>query len=61
MILLLFLLIVPATLFVWRLCAVAGEADDRMAEAFEKMMREKKGGSQVAGDDPLTKEDAHAG
>jgi hypothetical protein len=32
-----------------------------MEAAFQKMMREKEGGSQVAGDDPPIKEVAHAG
>lgn len=61
MILLLFCLCVPLMLFAWKLCAIAGEADDRMEAAFQKMMREKENGSQVAGDDPLDKEDTHAG
>jgi hypothetical protein len=61
MILLLFCLIVPAALFTWRLCVVAGESDDRMAAAFQQMIREKEGGSQVAGDDLPAKEDANAG
>lgn len=61
MILLLFCLCVPLTLFAWKLCAIAGEADDRMASAYQKMMQEKESGSQAVGDDPPEKEDAHAG
>jgi hypothetical protein len=61
MILLLFLLVVPAALFVWRLCAVAGAADEQMETMFQKMMREKEVGSQTAGDDPSAKEGDHAG
>lgn len=61
MILLLFCLCVPAILFAWKLCAVAGEADDRMEAAFQKMIREKDGGAQVAGDDPSVKGDDRVG
>ena len=61
MILLLFLLIVPAVLFVWRLCAVAGAADEQMEAMFQKMMREKEGDSQAKGDEPPAKGDANAG
>ena len=59
MILLLFLLVVPAVLFVWRLCAVAGAADEQMEAMFQKMMREKESGSQAVDGGP-SEEDANA-
>jgi len=61
MILLVFLLCVPVVLFAWRLCAVAGEADERMEAWHQKMMMEKQGNFEAEGDDPSTKEDASDG
>ena len=61
MILLAFFLCVPAVLFVWRLCAVAGAADDQMEAAFQRMKREKQNVSQAVGGDPPDKEDAYEG
>jgi len=59
MILLVFVLCVPAVLFVWRLCAVAGAADDQMEAAFQRMMREKQDSAQPVGGDPPVKGEAH--
>ena len=61
MILLVFCLCVPAVLFVWRLCSVAGAADERMEAAHQKMMLEKQGGSQAVDGAPSVKEGADAG
>lgn len=61
MILLVFLLCVPVVLLTWRLCVVAGEADERMEAWHQKMMMEKPGTTETEGDDPPDKEGAHAG
>jgi len=61
MILLVFLLCVPAVLFVWRLCAVAGAADDQMEAMLRKMRQEKQDGSQALDDDPSAEGDVHEG
>ena len=65
MILLLLCLVVPATLFAWKLCAVAGAADDQMEIMSQEMAQEKQSG-QIEGDCPSIadspgKEDADAG
>jgi len=61
-VILLFLcLCVPVTLFAWRLCVVAGAADDRMEAAFQQMIREQKADSQITGTDPPAKEAVNAG
>ena len=66
MILLFFCLFVPAALFTWKLCAAAGEADDRMEAMLHEMTQVEQGGSQAASGCPdevgrAVKEDANAG